>query len=132
MMPRWMMLLVVAVFTAGAAAAADGAIAKHGARRAASQLPAGLPRPHYKYRTTITWAAPPLYGRPVYGADGPEVLFTPSYGYVPYLPPVVGVASLPGYYGRPFDYEYQGGYYGGPELGYWNRLPYTCGVYGYC
>jgi hypothetical protein len=66
------------------------------------------------------------------------VLFTPSSGYVPYLPPHVGTpllpgsSALPGYYGRAFDYNYQGPYYGGPYVGYWNRLPYACGVYGYC
>src|SRR5262249_54939918 len=31
--------------------------------RAASQLPPGLPRAHYKYRTTVAAAAPPLYVR---------------------------------------------------------------------
>jgi hypothetical protein len=132
MMLRWMMPLLVAVFTAGAAAVADEAIAKHGARRAGSQLPAGLPRAHYKYRTTVTRAAPLFYGRPIYVADGPRVLFTPWYGYLPYVRPVVGAAPLPGYYGRPFAYDYPGSYYGGPDVGYWNRLPYACGVYGYC
>ncbi len=33
-----------------------------------------------------------------------------------------------------FSYSYDGPYYGGPYYGgpYWNRLPYACGVYGYC
>ena len=31
-----------------------------------------------------------------------------------------------------FDYDYQGPYYGGPYVGYFWRLPYACGVYGYC
>jgi hypothetical protein len=66
------------------------------------------------------------------------VLFTPSSGFVPYIPPLPGSAllpgssALPGYYGRAFDYDYQGPYYGGPYVSYWNRLPYACGVYGYC
>jgi hypothetical protein len=47
----------------------------------------------------------------------------------PLLP---GSSALPGYYGRAFDYNYQGPYYGGPYVSYWNRLPYACGVYGYC
>ena len=38
----------------------------------------------------------------------------------------------PANYGRAFDYDYQGPYYGGPYVGYWWRLPYACGVYGYC
>jgi hypothetical protein len=47
----------------------------------------------------------------------------------PLLP---GSSTLPGYYGRAFDYDYQGPYYGGPYVPYWDRLPYACGVYGYC
>jgi len=43
-----------------------------------------------------------------------------------------GSSALPCYYGRAFDYDYQGPYYGGPYLSYWYRLPYACGVYGYC
>jgi hypothetical protein len=42
-----------------------------------------------------------------------------------------GSSTLPGYYGSHFSYEYQP-YYGGPYLSYWYRLPYACGVYGYC
>ena len=35
--------------------------------------------------------------------------------------------------GRAFDYDYQGAYYGGgPYPSYFWRLPYACGVYGYC
>ena len=70
--------------------------------------------------------------------EEPEVLFTPSSNVVPYIPPLVGTpllpgsSTLPGYYGRAFDYDYQGPYYGGPYVPYWNRLPYACGVYGYC
>ena len=131
------MPLIAALVAAGTSAfAADGpVVAKRGAYRAASQLPPGLPRAHYRYRTTV---APPTYRREVIVADEPEVLFTPSSGYVPYFPPVVGAAllpgssTLPGYYGRAFDYDYQGPYYGGPYVSYWYRLPYACGVYGYC
>ena len=110
-------------------------------RRAASQLPAGLPRAHYKFRTTIAPATPRPYARPVYVADEPEVLFTPSDGYVPYMPPAVGVAWLPGYralsgnWGLPFGYDYQSPWYAGPDIGSWNRQPYGygygCGFYGY-
>jgi hypothetical protein len=135
-MLRWMMPLLIAAFSAGTASAADGPVVKRGVHRAASQLPPGLPRPHYKYRTTI--APPGPYRRPVYVEAEPEVLFTPSDGSVPYIPPLVGTpllpgsSALPGYYGRAFDYDYQGPYYGGPYVSYWNRLPYACGVYGYC
>ena len=45
---------------------------------------------------------------------------------------MVEQAKLPGYYGRPWDYDYQGSYYGGKQVDYFWRLPYACGVYGYC
>ena len=136
-MLRWTMPLIAALVAVGtSASAADGTlVVKRGAYRAASQLPPGLPRAHYRYRTTV---APPTYRRDVVVLDEPEVLFTPSSGYVPYFPQVVGApllpgsSTLPGYYGRAFDYDYQGPYYGGPYVPYWDRLPYACGVYGYC
>lgn len=135
-MLRWMMSLMAAVAVAGTASAADGAVVKRGAYRAARQLPAGLPRHHYRYKTTIAPAAP--YGRAVVVERDPDLLITPAYGpggYIENLPgaPLLpGSSALPGYYGRAFDYDYQGPYYGGPYVGYWNRLPYACGVYGYC
>jgi hypothetical protein len=133
-MLRWILPLVAA-FAIGPAAAADGPVVTKRAYRAAHQLPPGLPRAHYKYRTTI---AAPTYSRGVVVVEEPEVLFTPSSNVVPYIPPLVGTpllpgsSTLPGYYGRAFDYDYQGPYYGGPQVPYWNRLPYACGVYGYC
>ncbi|XIA63070.1 hypothetical protein ACFIOY_27815 [Bradyrhizobium sp. TZ2] len=135
-MLRWTMPFLIALFAVDTAAAADGPVTtKRAAYRAAHQLPPGLPRAHYKYRTTV---APPVYGRGVVVVEEPEVLFTPSSGTVPYIPPVVGApllpgsSTIPGYYGRPFSYDYQGPYYGGPYVPYWDRLPYACGVYGYC
>lgn len=142
-MLRWMMPFLVAMFALAPAAEAVGPAGKSAARRAASQLPAGLPRAHYRFRTTITRATPTPYARAVHVADGPKVLFTPSDGYVPYMPLAVGVAWLPGYpawsgnWGLPFDYDYQGPWYAGPDIGYWNRQPYGygygygCGLYGY-
>jgi hypothetical protein len=132
-MLRWMMPCLVAVFAIGSAAAADGP--ERAAYRATGQLPPDFARTHDKFRTTVAPAAPP-YRRPVEAE--PEGLFTPSNGLVPYIAPVVGTpllpgaATLPGYYGRAFSYDYQGPYYGGPYVSYWNRLPYACGVYGYC
>jgi hypothetical protein len=126
----------------GTADASDGpAATKRAAHRAASKLPPGLPRAHYNYRTTIVPAAP-LYvrrGRQLVVAEepDPDVLFTPV-GVVPYAPLVYGVpilpgsSTLPGYYGTSHSYSYDGPYYGGPYTGYWYRLPYACGVYGYC
>jgi len=65
----------------------------------------------------------------------PDVLFTPA---LPTIPPLIrtpilqGSAALPGIYGTTHSYEYQGPYYGGPYVDYRDRLPYACGVYGYC
>jgi hypothetical protein len=80
-MLRWTMPLVAALVASGTtASAADGTpVVKRGAYRAASQLPPGLPRAHYRYRTTV---APPTYRRDVVVLDEPEVLFTPSSSYV--------------------------------------------------
>jgi len=115
---------------------------KNAAVRAASKLPPGLPRAHYNYRTTVAPAAAPLYVRRgrtlVVEEEDPDVLFTPV-RVVPYAPRVFGTpllpgsSTLPGYYGTDHSYGYDGPYYGGPSYGpYWNRLPYACGVYGYC
>jgi hypothetical protein len=119
------------------------AATKRAAVRATKQLPPGLPRAHYNYRTTVAPAAAPLYvrrGRQLVVAEepDPDVLFTPV-GVVPYAPRVYGTPwlpgsrTLPGYYGTDHSYSYDGPYYGGPQYGpFWNRLPYACGVYGYC
>ena len=127
---------------AGAKRVEKPAAARRAAVRAASQLPPGLPRAHYNYRTTVAPAAAPLYVRRgrtlVVEEEDPDVLFTPV-GVVPYAPRVYGTpllpgsSTLPGYYGTNHSYSYDGPYYGGPSYGpYWNRLPYACGVYGYC
>jgi hypothetical protein len=163
-MLRWMTPFLVAIFAIGTAAAddtpapksadspaakgADGApvpkraAPKKAAVRAAGNLPPGLPRAHYNYRTTVAPGAAPLYVRRgrtlVVEEEDPDVLFTPV-GVVPYAPRVFGTpllpgsSTLPGYYGTNHSYSYDGAYYGGPSYGpYWNRLPYACGVYGYC
>src|SRR5215216_4389025 len=95
-MLRWIVPLIAAVAVAGtAASAADGPIViKRGAYRAASQLPPGLPRPYYKYRTTV---APPTYGRPVVIVEtDPDALITPAYGPGGYLANLPGTPILPG------------------------------------
>ena len=79
--------------------------------------------------------APPL---PVSVERDPDLLITPANGPGGYLenlpgtPILPGSSTIPGYYGRAFDYNYQGPYYGGPYVGYFWRLPYACGIYGYC
>ncbi|MEO8320586.1 MAG: hypothetical protein ABJA75_07690 [Bradyrhizobium sp.] len=123
---------------------ADGpAATKRATVRAASKLPPGLPRAHYNYHTTVAPNAAPKYVRRgrqlvVVEEEDPDVLFTPV-GVVPYAPRVFGTpvlpgsSTLPGYYGTGHSYSYDGAYYGGPQNGpYWSRLPYACGVFGYC
>jgi hypothetical protein len=136
-MSRWAMLFVFTVAATGAALASDKPVAPPAKHRIRAMLPAGLPHAHYNYRTTVIYGAPPP--RPVYVERDPDVLFTPSLPYVPVRPLVAerpllpGSSTLPGYYGSSHTYEYQGPYYGGPGIvGYWDRLPYACGVYGYC
>jgi hypothetical protein len=168
-MLRWMTPFLVAIFAVGTAAAdspgaaktADApaaakptdssagakriekpAAAKRPAVRAASQLPPGLPRAHYNYRTTVAPGAAPLYVRRgrqlvIVAEDEPEVLIKPV-GVMPYIPLIRGTpllpgsSTLPGYYGTSHSYSYDGPYYGGSYTPYWDRLPYACGVYGYC
>jgi len=128
-MLRWTFPLLLAIAAIAPAVAADQAPPRR-PHHAAGKLPAGLPRANYNFRTTITDPAPPVY------ADrDPDLLFTPS---LPYIPPLIrapllpGSATLPGYYGSSYSYDYPGPYYGGRYVGYWDRLPYACGVYGYC
>jgi hypothetical protein len=137
-MLRLTMLLLAGLFVAGTAAeAADTALPlKSQTWRAARQLPPGLPRPGYRYRTTVAPAT--AYREPVVVETDESLLITPAYGPGGYLanlpgtPLLPGSSTIPGYYGRPFDYDYQGPYYGGPYVSYYWRLPYACGVYGYC
>jgi hypothetical protein len=83
--------------------------------------------PAKRHRTNIVHGAPPPV---VYAARDPDSLLSPMLPTTPILP---GSSTLPGYYGRAFDYDYQGAYYGGgPYPSYFLRLPYACGVLGYC
>jgi hypothetical protein len=144
-MSRFAIALLVAAVAGETAEGADRALTRqdshHGGRRTAVILPAGLPRPHYNFRTTISYDARHAYRRSgprlsVY--ENPALLYEPDYTDVRYIPPRIGVAllpgssALPGYYGSAYSYDYQGPYYGDPYVPYWNRLPYACGVYGYC
>ena len=104
-MLRWTLPLLLTIATASAALGADLQ-----ARRYA-------PPP----QVYVEPAPPP----PVYVED-PALISPPT---TPILP---GYSTLPGYYGRPFNYFYQGAYYGGPQEPYFFRLPYACGVLGYC
>jgi hypothetical protein len=113
-MSRWTMLCLAALFATGEALAADQAPPlRRGARTAAGSLP----RAHHN--TTIIVADQ---------RDSDMLISIPT---TPLLP---GSASLPGYYGRAFSYNYQGAYYGGSSsyLPYFFLMPYACGVIGYC
>jgi hypothetical protein len=117
-------MFACAILAAVDARAADQTMAHSGAYRAARQLPPGLPRAHYKARTTLVYRAPP----PIVVVREDDALI--SFPTTPLLP---GSSTLPGYYGRAFDYNYQGPYYGGGGyLPYFFREPYACGVTGYC
>jgi hypothetical protein len=109
--------LLAVVVAGGSAESADRALPRHSSHRAAVMLPAGLPRPHYHFRTTITYRAP-VPTLSVY--ETPEQLYAPGYIDVTDLPIRAPPPPLPGYY------------YGDPYTPYWDRLPYACGVYGYC
>lgn len=127
---------------ASAKRAEKQAAARRAAVRAAGQLPPGLPRAHYKYRTTVApAAAAPLYvrrGRTVVVEEESLDLPLIAGGIKPYAPRLSGTpllpgsSTLPGYYGTSHSYSYDGPYYGGPYTPYWDRLPYACGVFGYC
>ena len=138
-MLRFAIALLVAVVASGTAESADRTVARHGLHRAAAGLPAGLPRSHYKFRTTISYGAPNPYRR-VYAPrltvyETPELLYAPSYADVPYIRPFTAAplladpSTLPGYYGSSYPYDYQGPYYGGSYVGYWGN---ACGLYGLC
>jgi hypothetical protein len=63
-----------------------------------------------------------------------------AYGPQEYSAPVIAYNLLPNvawarggyYYGSPYSYFSGGPYYGGPYYTDGVRLPYACGLYGYC
>jgi hypothetical protein len=115
-MLRWMAPALAAILTVSSALAAD--LAATPKRRVV--------------------AAPPPEPPKVWVESDPDALISPAYGVGSYVrnlpgtPLLPGSHTLPGYYGRPWSYDYQGAYYGGPQVDYWWRLPYACGTYGYC
>ncbi len=144
-MLRFTIALLVAVVASETAESADRTITREGSHhgwRRTVLLPAGLPRPHYRFRTTISYRAGYVYrqssGPRLSVYENPKLLYAPDYAEVVYAPRVIrtpllpGSSTLPGYYGSSHSYGYQGPYYGTPYVPYWDRLPYACGVYGYC
>jgi hypothetical protein len=111
-MSRRTILCLAALLVTGDALAADQAPpVRHGARTAKA------PRAHYNNSITVV-------------TDHYDDMLIS----IPTTPLLPGSSSLPGYYGRAFSYNYQGSYYGGSSsyLPYFFRMPYACGVIGYC
>jgi hypothetical protein len=85
---------------------------------------ADLPGMRYKARRVVKVAPAAVV------VKEEDALISPM---LPSTPLLLGRQELPGYYGRAFSYDYQGPYYGGEDTtSYMWRLPYACGVYGYC
>jgi hypothetical protein len=111
-------IAVTAMAAVPDAVAADGGLHRNAGKR--GLLPAGLPRAHYKYRTTIVSGPPvPYDARPyAYG----------RYGYAPYInsygiPAAIVVDPVdPAYLWRQ-PYPYGTPYY---------ATPYSCFYYGNC
>src|ERR1700760_2431950 len=104
-MLRWLLPILIATTMAGTAFGAD--------------LPDGRARPYTKARSAT-----------VKPKQDPDSLLS----MIPTTPLLAGAQQLPGNYGRAFDYNYQGSYYGGEAFldTYFFRLPYACGVTGDC
>ena len=104
--------------------AAKRAAARRAAVRAAGQLPPGLPRAHYKYRTTVAPAAAPLYVRRGRALVVEEEVLTLLFTPVERRCPMRRASSArrccraprrcPAITARSHSYSYDGPYYGGP------------------
>jgi len=113
-MSRWTLLCLAALFVTTDAYAADQAAP---VRRDARTIARSAPRVHVKTRTVVA------------DQRDPDVLIS-----IPTTPLLPGAQALPGYYGRAFSYDYQGAYYDGESsyVPYFFRMPYACGIIGYC
>ncbi|MGA7809444.1 hypothetical protein [Bradyrhizobium sp.] len=121
-MLRWTIAVLLTIAAGGAASAADQIANPRPKRHVSAKLPASVPRPRDDDRSALIERATP----PAVQDDSDALISAPR---TPLLP---GSQTLPGNYGRAFDYSYQGAYYGGPYESYFFRLPYACGIYGYC
>jgi hypothetical protein len=134
MMLRRTLTLFIAVFAIDTAAGTEAPVVTKRAPNAVHPSLPGVPHKGHRYLATIT---PPSHRPPVVAVEEPGALFAPFAGVLHYIPlidkPLLpGSSTISGYYGGPASYEYQGPYYGDSPVSYWNRLPYACGVYGYC
>lgn len=96
----------------------DVTISRHVKRIGRPMLPAGLPRAHYSYRTTVIAGPPiPYDARPFAYGRYPYAPYTNSYG----IPARVIIDPVdPALLWRPLPYDE---YYG---------TPYSCFYYGSC
>jgi hypothetical protein len=112
LMSRWTILCLAALLATTDAFAADQAPP---IRRTVRTV---APRAHHNSHTTV-----------VADERDSDALIS-----MPTTPLLLGSSALPGHYGRAFSYDYQGAYYGGSSsyMPYIFRMPYACGVIGYC
>ena len=143
-MLRFTIAFVLALAVSGSAMSADrtlpGPASHHVRHRAALMLPAGLPRAHYRFRTTISYRTTYIQeSGPRLSSvhENPRLLYSPDYAEVSYTRRVVRRPLLRPYSALPayesvysYDDEYPA--YGAAYVGYWGPLPYACGGYGYC
>jgi hypothetical protein len=112
------MIVIGSAAGAGEAFAADRTVVRKVARHG---LPAGLPRAHYGYRTTIVSGPPvPYDARPYAYGRYPYAPYINSYGIPAAI--VVDPVDPAAYWRRPY-----GNYYG--EV---YATPYSCFYYGSC
>jgi hypothetical protein len=123
-MLRNTLLALFAVAAIGSAASSGDVFAadRHVVRKAMRHgLPAGLPRAHYNYRTTIVSGPPvPYDARPYAYGRYPYAPYINSYGIPAAI--VVDPVDPAAYWRRPY-----GNYYG--EV---YATPYSCFYYGSC
>lgn len=87
---------------------------------------ADLPAPHSRIGAIFEERAPAP--PPVHAVRDREKDYPESALYRFRIPP-----SVPGYYGRPNDFYYRSYYEDRSAISsYFDRLPYACGLYGYC
>jgi hypothetical protein len=143
-MLRFTIAFVLGLVASSSAMSADrslpGPASYHVRHRTAVMLPAGLPRRHYRFRTTISYRTTYIQeSGPRLSSvhEKPGLLYSPDYAEVSYTrrlirrPLLRPYSALPAY--EPVyvhDDPYDG--YVAAYVGYLDRLPYGCGGYGYC
>jgi hypothetical protein len=146
-MLRFTIALVVAMFISDAAMSADRTLPQrtshHVRHRTAVILPEGLPRRHYRFRTTISYRERYVQqsGPRLSVYENPRALYSPDYAEVSEVsytrrsirtPVLPAYSAVPGYYERAYPYDDVAPYYDGAYVSYWGGLPYGCGIYSYC